>query len=118
MPITVSTHALGRRKPLLADFSVPPPEVPEPGEGDDLRLRHVIAHIVRQQVEAFHTRQAAQRFDRVLSASQIDAGAAAGKVAPGASEHAAQRVDVEDAIGAALLAFEDGLYLVILDGAE
>ena len=29
-----------------------------------------------------------------------------------------QKVDEEDAVGAALQAFEDGLYLVVLDGEE
>ena len=116
MTLTISTRSLGRRKPLLDDFAVPPPPIAR-GESEDYRLRHLIEHVVRAQVDAFRRRQDAMRFDRVLSARQIDAGAARGKIDPAAKERV-QTIDEEDAVATALIAFEDGLYLVLVDGVE
>ena len=111
----VTTRTLGNRRPLLEDFSAPPPA--DLGDGDRFRLRDVIASVVRAQVDAFHKRQHRMRFDRVLSARTIDAGAARGKVDP-APKPEPQSVNVDDSVAAALLAFEDGLYLVIVDEVE
>ena len=115
MALLVSTRVLGKRKPLLDDFSVPPP-LAVPG-GDDLRLRDVIEHVVRHEVREFKRRQRARRFDRVLSDAQIAEAATRGKVDP-ASRDLKQKVDVDAAVGSALQAFEDGLYLVIIDEVE
>jgi hypothetical protein len=106
---------LGKRKPLLDDFGVPPPAA-VPG-GDDLRLRDLIEHVVRHEVREFKRRQHARRFDRVLSESQIAQAASRGKVDP-ASKDLGQQVDADAAVGNALQAFEDGLYLVIVDEVE
>lgn len=114
MGLTITARVLGRRKPLLDDFSVPPPEG---AAGDDLRLRDVIEHVVRHEVRAFEQRQQTRRFDRVLSAADIAAGAERGRVDPAGHGRPAA-VDLEQAIGAALQAFEDGLYLVIIDDVE
>ena len=115
MPLLVSTRVLGKRKPLLGDFSVPPPQACR--DGDDVRLRDVIEHVVGHEVTQFERRQNARRFDRVLSDRQIAAGAARGRVDP-ASRDLKQEVDVDAAVANALLAFEDGLYLVIIDEVE
>ena len=114
LPLLVSTRVLGRRKPLLGDFSVPPP----PGSGgDDLRLRDVIEHVVRHEAREFKRRQVTRRLDRVLSESQIAEAAVRGKVDPSAKDFE-QNVDVEVAVDTALRAFEDGLYLVIIDEVQ
>lgn len=115
MPLVVSTRVLGTRKPLLADFSVTPPT--DLGDGDGIRLRHLIEFVVRREVEKVSHRQEQNRFDRVLSSRAIAEGAARGKVDP-AGKSFDQAVDAEDAVAAALLAFEDGLYLVIVDEIE
>ncbi len=115
MALKVSTRTLGGRKPLLDDFSVPPP--PAHGGGDDLRLRDVIEHVVRHEVARFRQRQEARRFDRVLSEAHIAEAASRGRVDP-ASKHLKQEVDPDEAVGNALQAFEDGLYLVIIDEVE
>ena len=115
MALLVSTRVLGKRKPLLNDFSVPPPAtVPR---GDDLRLRDVIEHVVRHELREFKRRQRARRFDRVLSDAQIAEATTRGKVDP-ASKGSKQKVDVDAAVGNAFQAFEDGLYLVIIDEVE
>ena len=106
---------MGLRKPLLADFDVPPPD----GLRDDgeLLLRHLIEHVVRHQVHLFNQRQEAGRVDRVLSEAAIKKGAKAGKVDPtGRPER--DTADSKEAVGTALQAFEDGMYLVIIDEIE
>ncbi len=115
MALAVSTRALGKRKALLDDFSVPPPDA-LPG-GDDLRLRDVIAHVVRHEVGKFERRQKRRRFDRVLSEAKIANDADHGKVDPAAKNYL-QQVDTDIAVANALQGFEDGLYLVIIDDEE
>lgn len=66
---------------------------------------------------AFREREEGRGLVRVLSAHEIEEGAAKGKVDSGGRDlH--QVVDEGQAIGTALRAFEDGLYVVILDGRE
>ena len=115
--ITVSAKALGQRKKLLDDWAVPvPPEfVSDEERGDNgTTLRDLITHLVHQEVQAFHDRQAERRFLRVLSSKQIEQEAEQGKVNPGGSD-LDQKVDVDAAVATALVAFEDGMYLVAID---
>ncbi len=112
----VTARTLGSKRPLFADWSIPLP--PIGGEGDGgITLRDVISHVVTMEVRAFLERQEDRRLDRVLSAAQIADGESQGTVAP-EGRGIVQKVDVEQAIGAALEAFEDGMYLVVLDGEE
>jgi hypothetical protein len=114
--ITISGKTLGRKKPLFADWSIPfPPDLKN--EGDRVTLRDLIARVVRAEVEAFRTRQEERRLVKALSRADIDQGAAKGRIDMGGRE-LKQAVDEEDAVGTALQAFEDGLYLVIVDGEE
>ncbi|HZW06730.1 MAG TPA: hypothetical protein VFF65_06375 [Phycisphaerales bacterium] len=115
MPLTIDARSLGSRKALFEGWSVPPPA--DLSGDDGFTLRHLIAHVVRHEVDAFRRRSEARRLDRVLSARQIDAQAAAGRVAPEGRRVSAD-VNEDGAIGAALQAFEDGLYLVVIDGQE
>ena len=112
----LSVKALGRRKPLLDDWSVSlPPEF----EGDDgVTLRQVIARIVQGEVAAFRQRQADRRLIQVLTSREIAEGAARGKIISGESEVEPQAVETDEAIATAWQAFEDGLYLVAIDGQE
>jgi hypothetical protein len=107
--LTVSGKVLGRKKPLFTDFSVPFPS--EYGEGG-ITLRALIDRIVRDEVEAFRTRQQERRLLRALTAEQIADAAATGKIEMGESEVEPQHVDEDAAVATALQAFEDGLYLV------
>jgi hypothetical protein len=72
---------------------------------------------VRHEVGAFRGRENARRFVRVLSDREIDDGAARGKIDSGGRSPTGE-VDDDAAVGAALQGFEDGLYLVIVDGVE
>jgi hypothetical protein len=113
--ITISGKALGQKKPLFADWSIPFP--PDLGDGGALTLRDLIARVVRAEVEAFQQRQQERKTFQALTARDIAAGAVRGKVDMGGRE-SQQSVDAEEAVGTALEAFEDGLYLVVLDGQE
>jgi hypothetical protein len=117
--ITIRGKALGKRKPLFADFSVPPPRNWGDGDGP-LTLRTLITHVVTSEVQAFEKRQDARRLDRVLSFSDIERGERKGKINPEGRDlkHPPAEVDVETAIATALEAFVDGLYLVVIDEAE
>ncbi len=111
----ISTKALGSKKPLFADFSVPlPPDWEDEGDGGKT-LRDLIEEVVRHEVDAFKKRQQDRQFLRALTATEIEKGVDQGKVEMGASDVQPQNVDPEEAVAAALIAFEDGLYLVIID---
>ena len=115
--VIAEARALGQRRALVPEWSVPV-DPAHGGDGDSgLTLRELIERIVRAEVAAFATRQDARKFVRVLSSREIDAGKARGKIDSGGRD-LEQQVDVEEAIGAALQAFEDGLYMVVLDGVE
>jgi hypothetical protein len=113
--LTIQGKAVGRKKPLFADWSLPLP--PDLGEGGRLTLRDLISRIVRAEVAAFRGRQEERRLVRALTARQIEEGAVKGKVDMGGREEPPP-VDEDAAVAAALQAFADGLYLVVLDGAE
>lgn len=115
MALHVTTRTLGSRQREAAGFDVPPPE--DARDDGSMTLRHLIEHVVREQVGLFNARQQERRFDRVLSEAQIDEGRAKGKVDP-ASKDDPTEADAEEAVGAALQAFEDGMYLVIIDEVE
>lgn len=115
MTISVTTRTLGSRTREAAGFDVPPPE--DARDDGSMTLRDLIEHVVREQVKLFNARQQAMRFDRVLSEARIDEGRVKGKVDP-ASKDDPKEADAEEAVGAALQAFEDGMYLVIIDEVE
>jgi hypothetical protein len=116
MPVlTISARAMGKRKPLVPDWQIPWP--PEGGDGEALTLRELITRIVHNEVQAFEKRQEDRKLVRILTERDIEAGLEKGRVDSGGRDlH--QRVDPEEAVGTALQAFEDGLYLVFLDEEE
>lgn len=114
--LTISGKALGSHKPLFADWSIPfPPEWQSEG---GLTLRELIARVVRSEVQAFRERQLERQVFRALTAREIAAGAERGKIEMGSSEIGVQPVDEDEAVAAACQAFEDGLYLVVIDGED
>lgn len=116
--VLIVTRALGRRAPLLDDWSVDlPPDDGGGEEGGGLTLRELIARVVRAEVAAFRQRQRRDSLLRVLSPSEIHDAAARGRVLPG-GRPASPEVDEEQAVAVALSGFEDGLYLVVIDGTE
>ncbi len=114
--LTLSARALGRRRPLVPDWQFPwPPD--ERSGGEPLTLRQLITQVVLKEVEAFKQRQQDRRLVRILTERQIEEGFTKGRVDSGGRElH--QEEDPDAAVATALQAFEDGIYLVILDGEE
>lgn len=116
--MVIETRIVGKKSRPLDRWSIPTPPPPGDGGGDGgITLRQLIAQVVRAEVAAFERREQARRLIRVLSDSEIADGAARGKVDSGGRPPTGP-VDEGAAIGAALQGFEDGLYLVILDGTE
>jgi hypothetical protein len=113
--LTISAKAIGRKKPLVADFSIPVPD--GIATGQPVLLREVIEHVVRMEVAAFRDRQTERRLLRALTAKQIEEGLTTGKVSAGGSD-LDQAVDVDQAVATALEAFADGLFLVVVDDVE
>lgn len=113
----IETRTLGRKAGPLDGWAIPDPPSGPDDDGNRLTLRVLIARVVRAEVAAFDQRERARRFVRVLSDADIADGAARGRVDSG-GRPATGPVDSERAVGAALQGFEDGLYLVILDGTE
>lgn len=114
--VLITGKALGSRRPLFADFSIPLP--PEWSGDGGVTLRDLIARVVRSEVQAFRERQAERHIFRALTAKQIAEGAARGKIEMGCSEVPPQDVDEDQAVASACQAFEDGLYLVVIDGQD
>ncbi len=117
----ITGKTLGSKKRLFEDWSLPvPPNNNDDGGGGGggVTLEQLIERIVREEVKNFQKRQHDRQFLRALSAAQIEAAAERGKIEMGASEVGIQQVDPDQAVGAALQAFEDGLYLVVIDDVE
>ena len=115
MPSTllIEGRHFGRPRPLFPDWSLPvPPEWA--AEGTSLTLRDLLTRIVREEVRAFRERRSERRFVHALTERQIAEAAARGKVEMGGREDEPD-ADPEQAVAAALLAFEDGLYYVFVD---
>jgi hypothetical protein len=114
--LTIDARVLGRKKPLFGDWSIAlPPDAA--GDGEPWTLRKLITRIVLEEVAAFRDRQEERKVIKVLTPAQIDDGVAKGIVDMGGRD-LKQKVDPEAAVAAALQAFEDGIYLVVLDGEE
>jgi len=110
--LTIEAKAIGQRKPLLSDWSVPAPE-------GATTLRQLLDRIVRAEVDAFHNRQDDRRLFRVLTAKQVADGAAKGKIVTGLHEEATPtQVNPDEAVVIAVQAFEDGMFLVVIDEVE
>jgi hypothetical protein len=115
--MVIETRILGRKSRPLDRWAVATPPPSYDTDGGGLTLRELITRVVRSEVAAFDRREQVRQLLRVLSESEIVEGAARGKVDPGGHEPTGP-ADPDAAVGAALQGFEDGLYLVILDGVE
>lgn len=114
--ITVEGKVIGQKRPIFSDWQVELPPIQE-HNGDHLKLRDLITSIVMKEVEAFKTRRQERKLARVMSRQEIDEDSERGKVNPG--EHDLEQfVNIENAITAALQAFEDGLYFVFIDEVQ
>ena len=113
----IETRVIGKRTRPLDGWAIPTPPGTDADGGGPITLRELITRVVRSEVSAFEKRERARRFVRVLSDREISEAAARGKIDSGGRAPTGP-VDNDAAVGAALQGFEDGLYLVILDGEE
>ena len=114
--IIVEGKVLGQKRPLFTDWHI---EIPPDWKrsGDRIRLRDLIIRVVSEEVEAFRQRQEERRLARIMSRAEIEQGVSSGKVDPGERD-LKQEVNTAEAVGAALQAFEDGLYFVFVDDLQ
>ena len=114
--ITVEGRQLSNKKRLFPDRFVPyPPHWQK--SGGRTTLRDVISRIVSDEVANFRQRQHDRRLIQTLTAEEISTGMEIGKIDSGGRD-LLQSVDEEPAIATALQAFEDGLYLVFIEGHQ
>ncbi|MBI2910292.1 MAG: hypothetical protein HYX92_21830 [Chloroflexi bacterium] len=111
--ITIEAKVLGQRRPSPS-WKVP---LPDAGGGARLCLRDLITEVVLAEVSAFRERQEGCRLIQVLTSGEIAEGVENGKVDPGGRD-IQQVVEPQAAVTTALQAFEDGLYLVFVDGEQ
>jgi hypothetical protein len=113
---TVEGKVVGQKRPVFSDWQAELPPI-QGHNGDQFKLRDLITSIVIKEVDGFKTRQEERKLARVMSRQEIDQGVERGKVDPG--EHDLQQpVNTENAVIAALQAFEDGLYFVFIDEVQ
>lgn len=115
--VLVEARVLGKSRPLVPEWSVPVPTPPDDRGHSGLTLRQLIELIVRSEVLAFDRRQQARTFVRALSGKEMASGAERGRIDPGGRAPSAAP-DPDAAVGTALQAFADGLFLVLVDGQE
>jgi len=116
LSIRVETKVMGQKRMQIPEsvFTLPSDRKPD---GAPLTLRDLITRIVLEEVAAFRQRQEERRLLRVLTEAEIARFAKLGKVNPGGQD-IQQEVDLQEAVKAALQAFEDGLYYVFIDGVQ
>jgi hypothetical protein len=114
--IMVEGKVAGQKRSLFTDWRIELPPLDE-NQGDHLKLRDLITLIVMKEVEAFQLRQEKRKLAQVMSQQEIERSVVTGKVDPGERD-LQQQVIVDEAVGVALQAFEDGLYFVFVDDVQ
>ncbi len=103
-----------RGRDRAPSFDVP---LPDGATDGGLTLRELITLAVREELAAYSERRIERTFAQALSEQRIAAGRAAGRIDSG-QRHTAPPPSPEVAVGTALEAFEDGLFLVLVDGRQ
>jgi hypothetical protein len=111
--LTFEWKTTGRRE-RLPSFGVP---LPDGATDGGLTLRQLIALAVREELAAFSERRVERTFAQVLTEQRLAAGLAAGRIDSG-QRHTAPPPSPDVAVGTAIEAFEDGLFLVLVDGRQ
>jgi len=114
--IVVEGKAVGQKRSLFTDWRIELPPLDE-NQGDHLKLRDLLTLIAMKEVEAFQLRQEERKLAQVMSRQEIERSVVTGKVDPGERD-LQQQVVVDEAVGVALQAFEDGLYFVFVDDVQ
>lgn len=117
--LTIEGKQFGRGRALFPTWQMTAP-AEWLGEDGVARptLREFLAHVVRGEVAAFKERQKERSVIRALTAEQIAEGATRGKIDSGGKEEQGGDVTDDEAVAAAILAFQDGLYYVFVDDEQ
>ena len=91
--------------------------LPDGAADGGLTLRELIALAVRAELAAYSERRSEKTFAQVLTEERLAQGLASGRVDSG-ERHAPRPPSPDEAVTTALAAFEDGLFLVIVDGRQ
>ena len=111
--LTIERRTTGRRG-RVPSFGVPLPDGAAEG---GLTLRELIALAVREELAAYAERRVERTFAQVLTDERLAAGAAAGRIDSG-GRSTAPPPPPDVAVATAIEAFEDGLFLVLVDGRQ
>ena len=114
--LTIELTTAGRRRPLLPSWEIPPVP-PRDERGEPLTLRRLITRVVLNEVREFTARQDRRRFVHVLSERELTEGLTRGRVDSGGQTRTTV-ASPDAAVATALQAFEDGLYIVLIDDRE
>lgn len=112
--ITVEFKSASNKRSDVVPFNFDP-DVDDNGGNEPFRVRDLISKLVNESIRDFALREK----DRVvgfLTPAKVDQGMTTGKF--GSPREDAQVVDLDEAVGQALQAFEDGLYLLFVDESE
>jgi hypothetical protein len=109
MQIYIKVKQLGKRKASLERECVEIEDLPQP-----CTLKDLITGLVRQQVTAYSQKPIEKPILPFLTSEQIQEKAISGKVGFDTRYHDKQPV-LKDAIENALIAFQDGIYVVFAD---
>ncbi|AIQ56303.1 hypothetical protein [Paenibacillus borealis] len=110
MRLYVTVKSLGKRKPVLARQELLL-------QGTPATLQELITEIVALQVQGLADKQGRGEIIPYLTGSEIHEQGENGKVGFG-TVYNSELPDTGEAVAAALLAFEDGLYKVFLEEQE
>ena len=80
-------------------------------------MRELIALAVREELAAYAERRLERTFAQVLTEQALQAGRTAGRIDSG-QRNTAPPPPPDVAVGIAIEAFEDGLFLVLVDGRQ
>lgn len=110
MNITIAVKKIGSKRVLLSDLHLDIDEKSLP-----ITLEGFIKAVVRQEVQNFNEKAAGKNIIPYLTKKQIEEKAETGKVAND-NLFIDKKQDIEKACDAAVLAHQDGLYKVFVDG--
>ncbi len=109
--IYLSIKMLGKRRAVINKLPLLLPDK----FYQDPTLKNFLHLVVTQQVEQFNAKADQESILPFLSPSELDEMSTHGKVTFG-QLHNPEKANVEKAIETAIQAFEDGIYLVVIDG--
>ena len=111
--IALSVKMLGKRRAAIESLPLHLPFA----AGVEITLSRLLEQVVENQVKTFNERVDGKGVLNYLSPQEVEAAAQHGKVDFG-EIHNSEKADLNKAITHALQAYQDGVYLVVIDGEK